>query len=158
MINLTANPNRGADIHQPDVCLRSITPLARSAYQVVRPIGGFQSAHDVGSALGSASKKGVVLTHTNVHQNVHQRIKKDRIGYVRIKLDICHKLLQIRMLYSDSDPRLHLNSLGNPRFFLPSPSTRVEVPVKVPVKLVPLSSFSMLPSNSFQAVRLPALS
>ena len=41
-----------------------------------------------------------------MHQNVHQRIKKDRIGYVRIGPDSVYKCLQISHLYSDSDPRL----------------------------------------------------
>ncbi len=114
MINLTANPNKGVDIHQPGVCLPSIAPLARSAYRVVRPIDGFQSADDVGLALGSAWKSALVSLRTNVHQNVHQRIKKDRIGYVRIRPYFYCKLLTISILHSDSDPlpRIPVDLIG----------------------------------------------
>jgi hypothetical protein len=111
MINLTANPNRGADPRRPDVCLNSLMPLARDVRQGVASVRGFPSAHDVASTSGSASKNAVVLLRSNVHQNVHQRIKKDRTGYVQIRPDFYCKCLIISSLYSDSDPRLHLKQL-----------------------------------------------
>jgi hypothetical protein len=111
MINLTANPNEGAD---PDVCLNSLTRPLRNARQAVPSVDGFHSAHDLASTSGSASKNALVLVRSNVHHNVHQRIRKNRIGYVRIRPDVRCKCLQIRMSYSDSDPLLRIpaDSIG----------------------------------------------
>ncbi len=106
MIDLTAYPNEGADLRRPDVCLNSLTPPARNACQPVASVDGFQGADDAASNSGSASKDALVLLRTNVHQNVHQRIKKDRVRYVRIRLDFCCKCFIISVLHSDSDPRL----------------------------------------------------
>ncbi len=108
MIDLTAYPNEGADLRRKDVCLDSLTPAARNACQAVASVDGFQGADDAASNSGSASKDALVLLRTNVHQNVHQRIKKDRVRYVRIRPDLCYKSLQRSMLHSDSDPRLQL--------------------------------------------------
>jgi len=106
MISLTANPNAGADLHGPDACLNALTPPAKNARKAFASVRGFQRAHDAASYSGSASKNALVSLRSNVHQNVHQRIKKDRIGYVRIRLDLLWKCLQIRELHSDSAPRL----------------------------------------------------
>lgn len=100
MINLTADPTEGADLYRPDVCLNSLTPPTWNACQAV--------AKDQASNSGPASKNALVSLRANVHQNVHQRIKKDRIGYVWIRPDFCCKYLIISYLHSDSDPRLHL--------------------------------------------------
>ena len=90
MINPSAHPNRGADLHRPDVCLSSLTPPSRNACKAVELS---QRAHDMASYSGSASKNAVVFTVTNVHQNVHQRIRNDRIGYVLFRPDFCCKFL-----------------------------------------------------------------
>ncbi len=107
MIDLTAYSNEGADLHWPDVCLNSLTPPARNTCQPVVSADGFQGAEDAASNSGSASKDALVLLRSNLHQNVHQRIEKDRIGYVRIRPDFCCKLLIISLLHPDSNPRLH---------------------------------------------------
>lgn len=107
MINLTANPKERADVRRPDVGLSLTTP-ARNACKAVVSAESFQRSHNVASYSGSASKNAVASTRTNVHQNVHQRIMKDRIGYVRISLDMCCKRLPISALYSDSDPLLRI--------------------------------------------------
>jgi hypothetical protein len=108
MIDLTANSNEGADLHRPDVCLNSMTPLARNACQAVASAHGFQSAEDVASSSRAALENPFGSLRANVHQNVHQRIKKDGVGYVRIKPNSCCKCLKISALHSDSDPRLQL--------------------------------------------------
>src|SRR5579883_230767 len=105
MINLTANPYEAADLHRPDVCLNSLRPPARNACKAVASVE-LQEAHDVASCSGSAAKNAVVLTRTNVHQNVHQMIKKDRFGYLRIRLDFVERALKNRGFLADSDPRL----------------------------------------------------
>jgi hypothetical protein len=97
MTKLIANPTEDGDLHRPKVCLSSPDD--------------FESGHHAGSVPGSASKYALVSLRTNVHQNVHQRIKKDRIGYVRIRPDFGCKYLQIRELYSDSDSRLQSEPL-----------------------------------------------
>ena len=101
MKNLAAKQTEDADLDRSDVCLGSLTPLAGNARQAGR-------SDDVASNSGSASKNALVSLRSNVHQNVHQRIKKDRIGYFRIRLDFCCKCLIIRILHSDSDPRLRI--------------------------------------------------
>ena len=41
---------------------------------------------------------------SNVHQNVHQKIQTDRVGYVRIRPDLLDFPLETSQLHSDSDP------------------------------------------------------
>jgi hypothetical protein len=102
MINLISDPTEDPVLPRLAVCLSSLTPLARNGGQVVRSIEDFKTAEDVSSAPGSSLENGEVSPRTNVHQ----RIKKDRIGYVRISLDLCFKRLPISILHSDSDSRL----------------------------------------------------
>jgi len=82
-------------------------PTARNGGQVVRSIENFKADEIVGLAPVS-SENAVLSPHTNVHQG----IKKDRIGYVRISLDLCCKCLNISILYPDSDPHLQVKRLG----------------------------------------------
>ena len=114
MINLTANQTEDAGLLRRDACLSLFTPPARNACQAVVSEDGFQSADDVASTSGSASKNALVSLRTNVHQNVHQRIKKDRIGYVRIRPNVSCKYLHISLLHSDSDPlpRIPVDLIG----------------------------------------------
>jgi hypothetical protein len=107
---------RPGAVHFPglDICPSSLTPKSRNSCQVVASITGVPSAQDLGSATGSALKNVQVSPHTNVHQNAHQRIKKDRVGYVRIKLDTRCKCFIVRLLHSDSDPllKIRVDSIG----------------------------------------------
>jgi hypothetical protein len=114
MINLTANPNEGADLHRLHVCLNSLTPPDRNACKAVGSVDGFQRVQNVSSIPGSAPKNALVSLRSNVHQNVHQRIETDRVGYVRIRLDLCCKCLQISILHSDSNPppRIKAGTIG----------------------------------------------
>ena len=46
----------------------------------------------------------VISDRSNVHQNVHQDIQTDGVGYVRIMPDSSYKALSLWHLHSDSDP------------------------------------------------------
>lgn len=116
MKDLPANQTEDADLDKSNVCLNSLTPPAKNAFQAVASVDGFQGGvQNVGSGLGSASKNALVFTRTNVHQNAHQRIQKDIIGYVQIGLDCSCKPLKIRLLHFDSDPRLQLQPRARQR-------------------------------------------
>jgi hypothetical protein len=110
MKNLAANPFEGADLYRSDVCFNSLTPPARNACEAFAFVEVFLSAYDGASTSGAVSKNPLVSLRSNVHQNVHQRIETDRVGYVRISLDLCCKCLALSHVYSDSDPRLQSSS------------------------------------------------
>ena len=114
MTNLISEALEHPGLPRLDVWIISLTPLARNGGQVVRSLEDFKTAHDVGSVPGFSPENAVVSPDTSVHQNVHQRIKKDRIGYIWIKRDMRAKCIIISRLHSDSDPllRIRVDSIG----------------------------------------------
>jgi len=108
MMNLISKPNGEVALPRLTNWPGAGSLTSRNSCQVVGSIVGVQSAHDVGSVAGSATKKISVSTRANVHQNVHQRIEEDRIGYVQISLDFCCTHLPISLLHSDSNSTLRI--------------------------------------------------
>jgi hypothetical protein len=103
-MNLILEPDGEVVLSGISNCPDAGTLTSRDSCQEVGLIDGVQSAHDLGLVAGAAAKSASVPACANVHQNVHQRIKKDRIGYVRIRLDFFCKFHIISMLHSASDP------------------------------------------------------
>jgi len=76
---------------------RPLGPPSGTANRVKTITGASSGFYEIPGELG----------RSNVHQNVHQKIKKDRFRYVRIRLDFAEKPSKNRGFLADSDPRLH---------------------------------------------------